>query len=174
MAGWLNSLRHVSVLVVAIAVPASAETSRTFQVAATVAQGCLVATNSGGGTWGNIDLGTVSGIGAQSASGNLLSSGITGIQMDCTPGSTVSVTANQGNNGSPGGRQLVHAGNATSLIPYLLYANGSATPWTTQAVSLSFSAGTSHFSLPVRAVANLLGPTRGGAYSDTVQITVSW
>lgn len=156
-----------------LAAPAAAETTKTFTVAATIASGCLVA-NGGGGSWGNIDLGTVSGMAAQAVSANLLSGGVSGLQLDCTPGMTANVTADAGLNAAAGTRRLVNAGNAGSPVPYLLYANGGSTPWTTQTVPLAFPVGTSRLSLPVRAVATVPAAARTGTYSDTVRITVSW
>jgi spore coat protein U-like protein len=154
--------------------PAMAEMSKSFTVSATITNGCLVASNGSGGSWGSIDLGTVSGIAAQTASANLLSGGAAGLQLECTPGLTAAITADQGLNGAGGTRRLVHAADAASLIPYQLYANGSTTPWTTDAVALSFPVGTSHLSLPVRAVASIPGAMRGGTYSDTVRVTIAW
>jgi spore coat protein U-like protein len=155
--------------------PAFAETSKPFTVGATIAQGCAIATDGGGGgTFGNIDLGTVSGVLAQSVSGSLVASLQTGLQIDCTPGTSANVTADQGDQPSGGVRRLVHATQAASLVPYQLFANNSQTPWTSQSVPVSFAAGVQHQALPITAVATLSGPTRGGGYSDIVRITVTW
>lgn len=157
------------------ALPAAAETTKPFTVGATIAQGCAVTTNSsGGGTFGKIDLGTAAGFPGGSASGNLVSSSLSGLQLNCTPGVTASLTADQGNQAAGGTRHLVHASVTASVVPYQLYANNSPTPWTNQSVSLSFPAGVQSQTLPVRAVATLAALTRGGHYSDTVRVTVSW
>ena len=163
----------VALCVAGFAWPAAAETTKNFTVGAVIGNGCAVATSGSGGSWGSIDLGTVTGIAAQTATGSLVSNGLSGLQLDCTPGLTVSVTADQGQQASGGVRQLANA-SATSAIPYALYANGGLTPWTTQAVSLSFASGMSHQSLPIKAIATLSGPTRAGVYADTVQVTVTW
>jgi spore coat protein U-like protein len=157
----------------AVAGTASAETQKSFSVAAVIATGCAI-TTAGGGTWGDISLGSVNGLTTGTIQADLLSGSASGIQLNCTPGTTVNITADNGNNAVASVRQLVYATNATSLIPYLLYANGSATAWTTQAIPLSFVVGTSQQIFPVRAKATLSGPTRAGAYSDTVRVTVSW
>ncbi|WBO23010.1 spore coat protein U domain-containing protein [Sphingomonas abietis] len=154
------------------ATSATAETSKSFQVSAVIANGCSVTTTSSGtGTWGNIALGTVSGITTGTVQASLLSGSSAGIQIDCTPGMTANLTADTGNNAISGVRQLA---NGTARIPYLLYANGSSTAWTTQAVALSFPVGTSHMSVPVVAKATLSSPSTAGAYSDTVRVTLSW
>jgi spore coat protein U-like protein len=155
------------------AAPAQAELTKSFQLSATIANGCSVAT-TGTGTWGDIDLGSVAGVATGTASASLLSGGQTGMQLSCTPGLSVQVSADNGNQPVGGVRQLVHSVSSTSKVPYQLYANGSATPWTTQTISLSFSAGTSQQSLPVKATATLAAPMRAGSYSDTVHVTLSW
>ncbi|MDH7639778.1 spore coat protein U domain-containing protein [Sphingomonas oryzagri] len=153
------------------AAPATAETSKSFQVSAVVANGCSV-TTSGGSSWGSIDLGTVSGVSTATVQASLLQSGQAGLQIDCTPGMTASVTADTGLTPTTGGvRQLA---SGTSTVPYLLYANGSNVPWTTNAIALSFPVGTSHLSVPIVAKATLAGATRAGAYADTVRVTLSW
>ena len=163
----------LATLLAATAGAASAETQKSFSIAAVIATGCAVTTN-GAGNWGDISLGTVGGLTMGTIQADLLSGVAAGIQLNCTPGTTVNITADNGNNAVAGVRQLVHASNATSLIPYLLYANGSASAWTTQAIPLSFAVGTSQQIFPVRAKATLSAPTRAGAYSDTVRVTVSW
>lgn len=154
------------------AAPATAGTrTASFQVAAAIVTGCAVATDASG-RWGTIDLGTIAGAGAKVASGALLSARLAGLQLSCTPGTTVSVTADAGDHASGGQRQL--AGGGSAVIPYVLYANGSATAWTTQAVALSFPAGVSAQALPVRASAAISSPVPAGTYTDTVRITLSF
>jgi len=159
-------------LVLSVA-PAQAELTKSFQLSATIANGCSVAM-TGTGAWGDISLGSVSGVTSGSVSANLLSGGNAGMQISCTPGMSVQVSADNGNQPLGGVRQLVHSTNSTSKVPYQLYANNSATPWTTQTITLSFPAGTSLQSLPVKATATLAAPMRAGDYSDTVHVTLSW
>lgn len=171
----IASLLLAPVTLLASNLSARAETSKAFTVGAVIAQGCAVTANSGaGGTYGNIDFGTLSGLAAQSVSASLVSSGQQGVKLDCTPGMSVNLTADQGDHASGGVRQLAHSSQASSTIPYQLFANGSQTAWTTQAVGVSFPAGVQQKTLTLSATASLSGPTRGGAYSDTVRITVAW
>jgi spore coat protein U-like protein len=153
------------------AAPATAETLKAFKVSAVIANGCAI-TSTSGSNWGNIALGTVQGVTTGTVQASLLASGNAGIQMTCTPGMTANLTADTGQNVSSGGvRQMA---NGTARIPYLLYANGSTTPWTTQTVALAFPSGTQSQLFPVVAKATLAGAMAAGAYSDTVQVTVSW
>jgi spore coat protein U-like protein len=153
--------------------PARAVTQQAFHVSADIVSGCVVAT-SGQGNWGNIDLGTVAGTLAGTVQADLLSGGASGIQLDCTPGMTVNITADTGLQPQAGTRRVAIAGDLTTPIPYQLYANGSATPWTTQSIPLVFPTGVSHQLLPVRAQATLSGFSKAGAYRDTVRITLAW
>lgn len=155
------------------AAPAPAQMQKSFQVSADIVNGCLVST-TGNGTWGDIALGNVSSAATGTVEADLVSGGSNGIQIDCTPGMSVTLSADNGNQPVAGTRQLGIAGNASARIPYQLYANGSQTPWTTQAVGLSFPAGTSHQLFPVHAKATLPGGMAAGAYSDTVRVTLSW
>lgn len=163
-----------STLILVSAGAARAETTKTFQVTAVIASGCAVTTSASGGTWGNINLGTISGVSTSPVSASLVVGAATGVQVDCTPGLTANLTVDNGNQPLAGIRQMVHATNTASRVPYMLYANGSATAWTTQSIPLSFTVGASHQSLPVRAQATLSGPTLAGAYSDTVRVTMTW
>lgn len=169
-------MRAVAILIGVLclsATPAQAELTKSFQLTAVIANGCSVAT-TGTGSWGDIDLGTVNSVSTGTTSANLLSGGNAGMQVSCTPGLSVQVSADNGNQPAAGIRQMVNSTVGTAKVPYQLYANNSATPWTTQAITLSFPAGVSLQNLPVRATATLSAPTPAGAYSDTVRVTLSW
>lgn len=155
-----------------ISAPAPAVTQQPFTVSADIVNGCAV-TPAGSGNWGDIDLGTVAGATTGTVEADLLSSSATGIQIDCTPGMSVTLSADNGNQPSAGVRRLAIGGDLTTPIPYLLFVNGT-TPWTSQSVALSFPAGTSHQTFPVHARATLSGATKAGTYRDTVRVTLSW
>jgi spore coat protein U-like protein len=152
---------------------AAAETTKAFQVSADIVKGCIVSTN-GAGQWGRIDLGTVSGVARGTVGADLLSGGVAGLQIDCTPDMTATLTADNGVRGAAGIRALGLNGTSVATIPYQLFADGSATPWTTQSIALSFASGTTRRTLPIRGVATLSGAMAAGVYSDTVRITLSW
>ena len=152
---------------------ARAETQKSFTVGADIAAGCAV-TADGSGYWGQINLGSINGATGGTTNANLLNSGVSGLNINCTPGTTVNVSADNGDHALAGTRRLVHATNAASFVSYALYANGSATPWTTQSIALIFPVGTSQKFLPVSAQAIVAAATRAGNYSDTVRVTVAW
>ena len=152
---------------------ARAETNKSFQVSADIVKGCVVATN-GAGQWGKIDFGTVSGVAQGTVDADLVSGTAGGIQIDCTPSVNASVTADTGDHAAGGNRQMGLNGTNAAVIPYQLYANGSGMPWTTQAIALTFSSGATRQVLPIRGRATLNRPMTGGAYTDTVRVTVTW
>jgi spore coat protein U-like protein len=154
--------------------PGVAETSRAFRVGAIIANGCAISADAGGGDWGTIDLGSVDGLGGGSVQASLTTATAAGLQLDCTPGMTVNLTADNGGQPLNGVRQLVHATRPADRVPYQLFANGSQTPWTSQAIPLAFAVGTSRLSLPVQARAVVPRGVVAGRYSDVVRITVTW
>lgn len=151
--------------------PAIAATTRTFVVDATIVNGCAVTQIAG--AWGKIDFGTVSSLATGTLDASLLSGGVAGLSIECTPGTSVSLNADNGNNALSGQRRLLQAG-VTTAVPYALYANGSVTPWTTQAIALSFPVGSTKQTLPIKGRVTLPGALRAGKYIDTVRITVAW
>jgi spore coat protein U-like protein len=150
-----------------------AETGKSFQVSADIVKGCLV-TVDGAGQWGRIDFGTVSGMAQGTVDADLLSGATSGIQIDCTPNTNASLTADNGDHASNGVRQMGLNGSNSPAIHYQLFADGSSTPWTTQAIPLAFPAGTSHRVLPVLGRATLNRPMAAGTYTDTVRVTLTW
>lgn len=151
---------------------AAAETTKSFQVSADIVRGCIVASNASG-EWGKIDFGTVSGVTSGTVDANLLSGAVSGIQIDCTPNTTASLTVDNGDHAANGVRRM-GLGTTAYAIPYQLFADGSSTPWTTDAVAVSFSSGVSRKVLPIRGRAILTSPMAAGAYSDTVRVTLTW
>lgn len=153
------------------AAPCRAETVKPFLIGAVVVNGCAV-TNAAG-AWGKIDFGTTAGLKPAVVEADLVASGAAGLRIECTPGTSISLKADNGDNPVAGQRQLVQAGVAAK-VPYALYANGSATPWTTQAIPLAFPAGATTQLIPIRGRASLPGALPAGRYVDTVRITVAW
>lgn len=165
---------HLVVGSLAALAPAAvvAETSKSFQVTAAIVSGCAVALDASG-RWGNIDFGTVPGTSTATVEADSVSAGVTGILLECTPGTTVAITADSGDNALAGVRRMMRGGSSDT-IAYTLFPEGSATPWTTQAFSVAFAPGTSQRRLSVRGRVQLAGPMRAGTYTDTVRVTLSW
>jgi len=160
----------ITALALCAAGPARAETVKPFEVTARIVSGCIVAQDAAG-RWGTINLGSVSGVAGDSAQATLLSTAGAGLVIECTPGLSATLSADNGDHPS-GGERFLQAAGGTGTIRYRLYANGGSTPWAGGTVPLTFATGAQV--IPVRAVATLAGPTAAGIYTDTVRITLSW
>lgn len=162
-----------AVAAAAVPIASRAETQRSFQVTAAIVKGCVVATN-GSAQLGQIDFGTVAGTARGTTDAALLSGGTSGIAIECTPDTDVTITADLGEHAGGGVRRLGLNGGNTSLVAYQLYADGSSTAWTTQPLSLRFATGTTKRTLPITGRAQLTGSMAAGSYTDTVRVTVAW
>ncbi len=151
---------------------AAADRRQSFEVSASVVRGCVV-TAEAGGRWGAISLGTVNGLPGTSATGTLLSGGVAGLALSCTPGTRVNVTADAGDHAVAGQRRLQRNGGNEAL-GYALYADGGTTAWTTQAVTLTFADDVARRMLPVTASATLAQAMPAGTYTDTVRVTLTF
>lgn len=150
---------------------AEAQTREDFQVSAAIVAGCSVALD-GGGAWGRIDLGTVAGTGTGAVEAAITSAGGAGLRLDCTPGTTASLSADAGEHGAGGTRRLAHGSGAT--VAYELFVDGDPAPWRDRAIPVSFPAGVRRRSVPIRARAILAGALPAGRYADTVRVTLTW
>lgn len=172
-----RALLAVSAAVLAVAPAAAQDRRASFRVSAVVAAGCTVSSNAGsgdaGGSWGRIDMGSIPGVGAGAASGSLVSGGVAGLVIGCTPETNASLTADAGENAVSGQRRLRRAGGGAT-IPYQLRVGAGAAAWDLQPVALAFPAGTSRRTLPVSATTSLTGAVAAGTYSDTVRVTLTF
>ena len=150
-----------------------AETQRSFQVSAVILKGCAVATDASR-QLGRIDFGTVAGTTRGTIDAAMTSGTASGIAMECTPDTDVTITADLGEHASGGVRRMGLNGGNQSLVSYQLFADGSAAAWSTQPLSLRFTAGATTRMLPIVGRAQLDGAMAGGSYSDTVRVTIAW
>jgi spore coat protein U-like protein len=159
--------------IAAVPMASKAETSRSFQVTAAIVKGCVVATDASA-QLGRIDFGTVPGTARGPTDATLLSGSTSGIAIECTPDTDVTITADLGEHASGGVRRLGLNGGNQDVVAYQLYADGSTTAWTTQALSLRFASGATSRTMPIVGRAQLTGAMAAGSYSDTVRVTVAW
>lgn len=142
----------------------------TFQVTASIVAGCLISgTNTG--VFGTLDFGTQSGVATSTVNASFVQS--TAINLACTPGTTLSMSINQGSNFTT--TRNLKLPNVTSTIPYTLFSNASRTTVipVNQAVSLSYS-NANNITLPIYGQLQLPGTARAGVYTDTLTVTLSW
>lgn len=151
-------------------------TSANFPVSATISSGCLVVGNpsqTSGVGFGKLDFGTHAATMSGSVNASLSMSAGSMAQVQCTPGVTVTMTLDGGQNASGSQRRMkLGAGN---YLPYTLYtAPGGTTPLM-PGVGVSVNASSGPISLPVYGVATMpSGGLPAGQYSDTVQVMFSW
>ncbi|MFK8328820.1 spore coat U domain-containing protein [Pseudomonas sp. BJa5] len=152
-----------------VALPLDAATTSTFQVSATVTAGCLVV--GGVSTWGTLDFGSHSALSTGNVSTAL---GGTTVTLQCTPGVSLSMRLNGGQNSAAGLRNLKR-GSGTALVAYQLFADAglSQVLGIDQNVAVAYGDATA-IKLPVYARAQLTGNLPAGSYTDVVQVVVSF
>ncbi len=142
----------------------------TFQVTASIVAGCVISgTNTG--VFGTLDFGTQSGVATSTVNASFVQS--TSINLACTPGTTLSMSINQGSNFTT--TRNLKLPNFTNTVPYTLFSNASRTTVipVNQAVSLSYS-NANNITLPIYGQLQLPGTARAGVYTDTLTVTLSW
>lgn len=159
----------LAVLAGAVALPLDAATTSTFQVSATVTAGCLVV--GGVSTYGNLDFGSHSALSTGNVSTAL---GGTTVTLQCTPGVSLSMRLNGGQNSAAGMRNLKRS-SGTSRVAYQLFGDSglSQVLGIDQSVAVSYSDATA-IKLPVYARAQLTGNLPAGSYTDVVQVVLSF
>ncbi|MGK3143486.1 Csu type fimbrial protein [Pantoea sp. C2G6] len=142
----------------------------TFQVSASIVAGCVIS-GSNTGVFGTLNFGSQSGVAATSVNASYLQS--TTFNLACTPGTTLSMSINQGNNFTT--TRNLKLPNFSDTVPYTLFSNASRSTVipVNQAVPLSYS-NASNITLPIYGQLQLPGSARAGVYTDTLTVTLSW
>ncbi|WP_313517625.1 spore coat U domain-containing protein [Pseudomonas sp.] len=146
-----------------------------FQLSASVQAGCVLGSGSADATsFGSIDFGQLAGLGADVKAASSVSGG--SIQLQCTPGTDLTISLNNGANGVSGVRYMA---KGSERLRYQLYQDASySTVWGDQnagtPMSMTFPAGGT-LSLPVYARLFATSPLpSAGLYSDVVTVTVTY
>jgi spore coat protein U-like protein len=148
-------------------------TTKSVTVTAQIVTGCGVTNGSGGAlNFGTVDFGSHSAVAAGAVSAALV--GNSSVQIQCSPGTSVTMSVDGGLSANGGGGQRNLRGPGSVLLAYQLFrdAGHTQTLGVAQAVSIPAS-GT--FSLPIYASLSL--PGRGipaGTYTDTLQVTLTY
>ncbi|MES2609620.1 MAG: spore coat protein U domain-containing protein [Pseudomonadota bacterium] len=158
------------------AVAATAPTSPSFAVSASVVSGCIVSGNSAqvtGVPFGSVNFGahpaTSAGLVTAMASNDM------GMQakLVCTAGTTVQVSVNGGQNLQGAQRRL--SNGAGQFIPYTLSLVAGTVSALAPNVPVGITMGTTPTALPIQGSMVLPGAAAmAGTYVDTVQVTVAW
>ncbi|MGF6317663.1 Csu type fimbrial protein [Pseudomonas frederiksbergensis] len=147
--------------------PLAAGTSQSFQVSATVTAACLVM--GGVSTYGNLDFGTQSALATNTVQVQLSD----GVQLQCTPGVSLSLSVDGGQYNSNGRHLQLDDGSAR--VPYQLFSDAafSESLGIGQSVAVAYS-DANNIRLPIYAQVQLPGDQPGGIYSDVLQVQLSW
>jgi spore coat protein U-like protein len=99
--------------------------------------------------------------------------GGSGLSVQCSPGSTPSLTVGSGAHDGGG---LRHVASGTNTVAYHLFSDAARTSEITIGQQLSLGTATSSaINVPIYARTNSAGTVlAAGKYTDTVQVTLSW
>ncbi|NIF26645.1 spore coat protein U domain-containing protein [Pantoea sp. Tr-811] len=167
MRSWLGGC--LAGLGVLLATPLDAATTSTFQVSAQIVAGCLVV--GGVSNYGVLNFGTQSALSTGILSTSL---GGTTVTFQCTPGVSMTMSVDGGQNSASGTRNLKLSGG-TQVLAYQLYRDAaySQTLGIGQSVAVSYTDATA-IKLPVYGRTQLPGTLPAGTYTDVVQVSVTW
>ncbi|OLO04933.1 Csu type fimbrial protein [Salinicola socius] len=148
-----------------------------FQVSATITEGCLV--NGTGQSVGNVgelgqlDFGTASALSEAVQVATFVQTG--GVVLDCTPGIALTLRVDGGLHASGGTRQLARTGGGASLT-YTLFADaGLQQPiGIDEPVSFDLAEGATTVALPIYGRLALPGNAAAGSYTDRLTVTLEW
>lgn len=148
-----------------------------FQVSATVTEGCLIngSDQSGGsvGELGQLDFGTASALSGAVQVASVVQTG--GVVLDCTPGIALTMRINGGLHAAGGTRQLARTGGGETLT-YALFADaGLQQPIGIDApIAFNVDEGSTTVALPVYGHLALPGSAPAGSYTDRLTVTLEW
>lgn len=164
-------------LLLALPVPAATPipTTALIAVSATITRGCQVSGNTGqttGIAFGTLDFGRHSPV--RTGTATVMAGGGSALQaqVQCTPGTTLQITAGSGLHANGTQRRL---SNGAAFIPYVLTLVSGSNPALTPNVAASMTLGETPMALPVSGTATFPGSgLSAGYYTDTVQLTLAW
>lgn len=147
-------------------------------VTATVGAGCQVNNSnvtSGVINFGSLSFGSINTIDTQNVDAQTNGSGNGGIVMECSDGTSFSITLDNGQHFAGGTRSMVNGSNASVLLNYTLYQNAARTvPWTTSsALSSTANGSPTTFNIYGR-IPGGQSSISAGSYTDTVAVVITW
>ncbi|MFS2221068.1 spore coat U domain-containing protein [Pantoea sp. B65] len=146
--------------------------TQSFQVAASVVAGCVIS-GSNTGVFGALDFGTRSGVDNGSVSASYVQSST--INLACTPGTTLNMSINGGNNYAT--TRNLKLANYSNVVGYQIFTSASHSAASeipvSQNVALSYG-NANNITLPIYGLLQLNGVARAGNYTDTLTVTLSW
>lgn len=170
--GFLRAISGLILVGILARQAAFAVTTQTFTVGATITPGCSVVSGSGG-VLGALNFGTYNGVQSGQATTSFVPN--SSLSLGCTPGVTLSMSINGGQNYSTV-RNMQRSGG-TDRVPYRIYTSSTLAANTeigvNQSVSVAYTSGDA-ISLSIFGAAQLTGFSPAGTYSDQLTVTLSW
>ncbi|WP_275286483.1 Csu type fimbrial protein [Halomonas elongata] len=156
---------------------AQAAPQASFQVSATISEGCLVNSDipegvASLGELGRLDFGTASSLSQQTHASALVDA--TGVTLSCTPGLDLTMRINGGLHASGGVRHMENGEGA--VLAYALFADAGHQ----QAIGIDSPlavdtlADPNDIALPVHGRLTLPGARPPGVYTDRLTVTLEW
>lgn len=149
-------------------------TTGSISVGATVAAGCQLVVSPGQNglvSFGVLDFGTHPPTRTGTVS-TMAGGGAAQVQIQCTPGTTLKIVANAGQNAVSAQRHLALGG---ARVPYTLTLLSGSNPALAPNAEVTLPMGVSPRPLPVQGTVTFPGSGLvPGVYTDTVLVTVSW
>lgn len=156
--------------------PARAETSKSFEVAATIQRGCLIeGPGAGAGAFGHLDFGTVSAFTSGMRSASVTSNQT--ITLRCTPETNLYMSVDAGTHLAGGVRNLQRGADVANRIGYTLYSNAGYTDVIAPGASIGITVDATNYTdirLPIFGRLTLSGLRPAGVYGDILTVTLSW
>lgn len=156
----------------------AATVNGTLGVTAVIGSGCQVNNSNvtaGVVNFGSLNFGSINTINAQNVDAQTTGNGSGSIVMECSGGTSFSISLDNGQHFAGGTRAMANAGNASILLNYVLYQNAARTiPWTNASPLTTTATGSPDtFNVYGRIPGGQSGVT-SGTYNDTVQVVITW
>lgn len=159
-----------------MAPPAHADTVAQFDVTASIVPGCQVdghGSNGNAGTVGSLDFGVDSTLSTDRVRAAVSQT----VRLRCTPGVTLIMTIDGGQNAAAGARNLQLGTDPAARLPYALCRDAACVqpiPVGGGAIVPITIADNQDVQLPVFGALVLPGTLPPGLYSDRLTVTLTW
>ena len=163
---------------VALPSAAHAETSKSFDVSATIAAGCAVdglGTSGNAGTIGTLAFGSQPSLATSTLQASLNST--QSVTLRCTPGVALTMSLDGGLHSASGNRNMQLGANTAARLLYTLCTDAGCGQaiGINQVIAITVnSSNMNNVRIPVVGKVTLPGNSRVGTFTDTVTITLSW
>ncbi|ACE84644.1 Spore Coat Protein U domain protein [Cellvibrio japonicus Ueda107] len=147
-------------------------------VTAVVGAGCQVNNSnvqSGVVDFGALNFGSINTLNAQHIDATTTGSGNGSIEMECSDGTSFTISLGNGLHYNNGNRAMVNTGSPGVFLAYALYQDAARTiPWSDSAPLTGTASGAPQAFHVYGRIPGGQSGISAGTYTDTVQVVVSW